>query len=363
MSETSRAELMYLSDISNHMVGAQSSKSNIRIVQDCLLGAYLMTKTCDEIDRADFQQMCMSIDKLDLDYLKIKLEDIAAVYKKFNVDVPLYSGKSLFSLILPRDFIYESEKMGVCIYGGVLYKGAITKADLGSGDSSIIRLLHKEYSPEVSIGFVNNVQFIANAFILYHGFSVGMVDCINHETHEIQRAVTKAMVEAEGYELNTKDPFVRESKVTMALGKARDVGMRIAKGSMGNTNRFVDTVTSGSKGDYFNIAQIMGVLGQQTISASRIAFGLSKNKRTLPHYALSIENKEEEYESRGFIRNSFIHGLNPKEFWFHASAAREGITDKKLVSVTASYHSSYTSLLGWINSVMTCLRYNLLVVM
>lgn len=331
------------------MVGAQASKSNIRIVQDCLLGSYLMTKTDEAIEKSEFQTMCMALDPFDMDEYAQKLQDIKEVYEKFGKEIPLYSGKSLFSMLLPRDFIYETKKNGVKVYRGVLYEGSITKLNLGSGHQSIIRVIHKEYEEQVSLGFVNNVQFLANAFIMYHGFSVGMSDCMIKEKQDIQTVITKAMIEADGYAENTFDPVIRESKVTLALGKARDIGMRIAKSSLGDTNRFVDTVTAGSKGDYFNIAQIMGLLGQQNIVGGRVTPQMSKNTRTLPHYPLDGMDTAMEYESKGFVRNSFIHGLNPKEFWFHAATGREGIN---LWFLTADYLISCLLILIRANSVI-----------
>ena len=44
-----------------------------------------------------------------------------------------------------------------------------------------------------------------------------------------------------------------------------------------------------------------------------------------------------EYESRGFIRHSFIHGLNPQEFYFHAMSGREGITDTAMGTSKSGY--------------------------
>ena len=43
------------------------------------------------------------------------------------------------------------------------------------------------------------------------------------------------------------------------------------------------------------------------------------------------------YESQGFIRNSFIHGLNPREYWFHSMTGREGITDTALKTASSGY--------------------------
>ena len=52
--------------------------------------------------------------------------------------------------------------------------------------------------------------------------------------------------------------------------------------------------------------------------------------------------REEDYESKGFIKNSFIRGLNPKEFWFHAITGREGITDTAMKTArTDNAHNTY----------------------
>ena len=47
-----------------------------------------------------------------------------------------------------------------------------------------------------------------------------------------------------------------------------------------------------------------------------------------------LTNKKFEFDLN-FIeyKHSFIHGLNPQEFYFHAMSGREGVTDKVVVSV------------------------------
>ena len=113
--------------------------------------------------------------------------------------------------------------------------------------------------------------------------------------------------------------------------------MKIAKEALSTENNFVSTVTSGSKGDYFNIAQITGLLGQQNFTGKRIPKTLNNGKRTLPHYPMDGMTKEQEFESRGFISNSFIHGLNPREFFFHAITGREGVTDTAMKTAQSGY--------------------------
>lgn len=345
-SEMSRAELELISCSENNMIGTQASKPVISIVQDALLGAYLMTKNkSEDIGKAQFFHICMKIDAntMTVNDILSKLDHIQSIYSSKQLDIPLYSGYSLISLLLPDNFVYTSKNNAdadepvFTIVKGVLCTGRITKSNLGSKHNSILHVLHKEYPRDVVFSFINNIQFVANEYLLYHGFSIGIEDCVSTKQQEIEHIVSKCFTEAEEIERITHNPFIRESKVNQALGKAKDIGMRIAKDALSQDNNFVDTITSGSKGDFFNIAQIMGLLGQQNITGRRVQPHLNKQTRTLPHYPLKMTQKKMEYESKGFIAHSFIRGLSPQEFWFHAMSGREGITDSAMKTSQSGY--------------------------
>jgi DNA-directed RNA polymerase beta' subunit len=47
--------------------------------------------------------------------------------------------------------------------------------------------------------------------------------------------------------------------------------------------------------------------------------------RTLPHFAKDDLGPE----SRGFVENSYLRGLTPPEFFFHAMGGREGNCQQK----------------------------------
>ena len=336
-------ELRELSSVRNMLISSQSSKPNIAVVQDSLLGSYLMTKNKEKLTKDTFFQICMSGDNFSVKFIMDKIQTIRKVMKLKGKKVQAFNGKGLFSLLLPDNLIYEKtnnamkDEPTVKIYRGVLYEGAINKAIIGSSHNSLTQILNKEYNSTVAINFVNNVQFIANAWLLHNGFSVGISDCIATKTSEINSVIMKCFMEAKGVEANTHHPRIKEIKVNASLSKARDNGMRIAKEALAEDNNFVSTVTSGSKGDYFNIAQITGLLGQQNFTGQRIQPTLNNNRRTLPHYSFDIKDKETEYESKGFIKNSFIHGLNPREFWFHAIPGREGVTDTAMKTAQSGY--------------------------
>jgi DNA-directed RNA polymerase II subunit RPB1 len=149
--------------------------------------------------------------------------------------------------------------------------------------------------------------------------------------------VSKNFIEAENISGNIQHPKIIEAKITEKLGNAKDIGNKISKDGMDKNNNFASTVLSGSKGDFFNIAQITSLLGQQQLGGERIQPMIDKRRRTLPHYKKNIENTEKKFESRGFIRNSFMKGLNPREFFFHAMSGREGVSDTAMKTAKSGY--------------------------
>jgi len=72
-------------------------------------------------------------------------------------------------------------------------------------------------------------------------------------------------------------------------------------------------------------------VGQQNVEGKRIPFGF--RHRTLPHFI------KDDYgaESRGFVENSYLAGLNPTEFFFHAMGGREGLIDTAVKTAETGY--------------------------
>lgn len=337
-SPETEAELRMLSSVTENIISCQSSKANIVIVQDALLGCYLMTlSNRPTMSRELFFQLTMSVPNKNL-YHKVKS------YHEIK-GKEIYDGRLLFSLILPDDFSFEGVNQAdplqpkVVIKNGLLLEGAINKSNLSSSHSSFITILFHEYGKNICTEFINNVQFIAIAYILHYGFSIGMGDCIITEQDSINNAISKAFVKAKSNEIQTQEEQLKEIYVSFALSGARDTGMSIAQKAMKSDNNFLKTVISGSKGDYFNIMQVTGLLGQQNLNGQRIPNMLSNNTRSLPHYPIDPEKYTDDmrYESRGFIKSNFTQGLSPREFYFHAMTGREGITDTAMKTATSGY--------------------------
>jgi DNA-directed RNA polymerase II subunit RPB1 len=115
------------------------------------------------------------------------------------------------------------------------------------------------------------------------------------------------------------------------LNKARDEAGRAAQSSLDEGNNVKAMVTAGSKGSFINISQMIACVGQQNVEGKRIPFGFVD--RTLPHFT------KDDYgpESRGFVENSYLRGLTPQEFFFHAMGGREGLIDTAVKTSETGY--------------------------
>jgi DNA-directed RNA polymerase II subunit RPB1 len=91
-------------------------------------------------------------------------------------------------------------------------------------------------------------------------------------------------------------------------------------------------VVAGSlKGSFINISQMSVCVGQQSMEGRQIPFGF--HHRTLPHPTKDDFSPK----ARGFIKNSYLHGLTPQEFFFHAMAGCEGLIDTAVKTAETGY--------------------------
>lgn len=177
-----------------------------------------------------------------------------------------------------------------------------------------------------------------------HSFSVGIADTIAEPNSliEIRKTlaaakikITKLITRAREGKIpcqpgkNMMESF--EFKVNTKLNSARDKAGELAAKSLSVRNNVRAMVNAGSKGSEINICQIMACVGQQNVEGKRIPFCFSK--RTTPHFC------KDDYgaESRGFVENSYIAGLTPQEFFFHAMGGREGLSDTAVKTSETGY--------------------------
>lgn len=185
---------------------------------------------------------------------------------------------------------------------------------------------------------------MVNYWLLHNGFSIGIGDTIadSDTMATITRFIQNAKSEVAGViKLAQEDRLealpgmtIRESfesKVNSALNSAGAAAGKSAEASLKLDNNVKQMVTAGSKGSFINIAQMSACVGQQNVEGKRIPFGFKY--RTLPHFAKDDFSPE----SRGFVENSYLRGLTPQEFFFHAMAGREGLIDTAVKTAETGY--------------------------
>ena len=365
-------EIKELALVTNQIISPSNNKPIISIVQDTLLGSYLLTRYNILFTREEFIDVLITcninnfdlpepkykkpedIDKSDL--LKETKDLLKEKYKRqFSKNIPLYDGRQIFSKILPNvnlninnnqpkkdgDSLYEKK---VLIKNGEIKTGIIDKKILGGMDGSLIHTIHNMYDNIEAQKFLDNTQRLITTYILKSGFSVGVGDLI--PSNEIKEKMKERISEQETEVFNIIESvhrglFINESGksnkeefemkingcLSKAIGESGEIGLKY----LPEENRMVTIINAGSKGSKLNIAQMTACVGQQNIDGKRIPDGFTD--RTLPHF----HKYNDSPEARGFVQASFIDGLNPTEFFFHAMGGREGVIDTAVKTSETGY--------------------------
>lgn len=327
-------ELQEISSVKNHIINQKNGSTNTVLVQDNLTSLYLMSIEKTPVNMERLFDICMEL--IDIEGKPLSMEKINNKLKKMGFDRFINSSiqsDKLISLCLPDTLTIDKENCN--IKSGIWISGIFNKKIM----SDLIETVYHVYTPEITMCMINNMGFISNKWLYSRGFSIGLEDCLTNSNSidMIPETITRCFTEANQLKDQIYHDGIREVRIQGSLNKARDIGLRIAKDGLNPKNNFLSTVNSGSKGDIFNIAQIAGLLGQQNFRGKRIGNLLNHKQRSLYHYPFVLNNDKDVYESRGFIRHSFLRGLNPREAYFHALPGREGITDTALGTGSTGY--------------------------
>lgn len=337
------AELKELMAVSNNIVSAQANKPVIGIVQDSLLAAWKMTGKDVFLTREQATNIVLN-GKGRINNKKLPPPSILKPTK-------LWSGKQIFALLLPGTFYFnrksswcsEDNEKGfafddgeVIVRSGEIMSGQFCKKSLGASEAGVIHRLWLEYSPEAAKNFISSLQFIVNYFIQNHGFSIGAGDTfIDKDARDLVRQsiddnitkVKQILHVSKGNE--NKELF--EKKINQILNNAMAQSGKFVQDKMTIKNNIHATVTAGSKGSAINLSQIMACVGQQNVNGKRIIEGYID--RPLPHF----EKNDQSPEARGFVKHSYLDGLEAHEFFYHAMGGREGVIDTAVKTSDTGY--------------------------
>ncbi|KAH6692661.1 DNA-directed RNA polymerase II subunit RPB1 [Plectosphaerella plurivora] len=343
-SEETRAEIKELCMVPINIVSPQRNGPLMGIVQDTLAGAYKVCRRDVFLSKEEVMNIMLWVPNWD------GIIPPPAIIRP----VIRWTGKQIMSLAIPDivslhhmpDSKEENplKDEGVLIQSGQLMYGLLTKKIIGAASGGIVHIVYNEHGPYAAMRFLNGVQQVVNYWLLQNGHSIGIGDTIpdtdtiakvQEHIDEQKAEVARLTKMATNNELepspgmNIRETF--ESKVSRALNTARDKAGTTTQKSLKDINNAVTMALSGSKGSSINISQMTALVGQQIVEGKRIPFGFKY--RTLPHFT------KDDYspESRGFVENSYLRGLTPSEFFFHAMAGREGLIDTAVKTAETGY--------------------------
>ena len=285
-SEPTRAELSCLSRVADNFVSSQSSKPVNALCQDTVRGAQHMTRRDTFFTYDEVCQICM--------WCNEAAREIPppAIFKP----VKLWTGKQIFSMLLPSTLNIsgyhsthpETEKSQlyvdccldnsnnnnksklfnnniwntrfdtrVYIRDGELLTGMICKRMIGQSAGGIVHVIFKDFGPNATRLFMDNISQVVTYFLLHHGASIGIGDAIMSEktTEDVSVAIQEQMDKIEQIiaKYNTggseeTDASKMETEIMQCLSKARDTSGKLANKNATNMNNLGQMINSGSKG-------------------------------------------------------------------------------------------------------------------
>ena len=336
----SAIELREIAAVPLQIVGPRESKPIVSVVQDTLVGVNRFTRPNVLFNRREAMNLLVWAPR----WNGVLPEPV------MKEPIPLWSGQQLLSTLLPavnlemRNISFDETKDNtdspnfVKIQNGVIKQGILDK-DVFS--KALIHVIYNDFGHDVTVDFLDSLQRMMANFLMNSGFSVGISDLIADEDTKgkinKELSVLKGQIEDILLQVHTglfdnssgrtnHEEF--ESKIFATLNKVIDRAGKEGRNSLSDDNRMTNMIKAGSKGSNTNVAQMIAVLGQQNIEGKRIPYGFQD--RTLPHF----KRFDDGAAARGFIESSFIKGLTPHEFFFHAMSGREGLIDTAVKSVT-----------------------------
>jgi DNA-directed RNA polymerase subunit A' len=350
-SEEARTEALMLMQVQDQILSPRFGGPIIGAIRDFITGAYYFTRRENLMPKDEVSRLLTSTGYLgSLPEPQVKKPQ------------PLWSGKQIFSLFLPKTLNYvlkanlcqgcikcEEENCKhdayVVIKNGELVSGIIDRRSIGSEQSeSLLHRIIKDYGTKAGRDFLNKITRLLKLFITMRGFSYPYDQLVlspraeNKIKKTMEKIQKKIDEHIENYRNGTlprlpgqtlEESF--EIYVMHELARARDEAGKIADQDFTIDNSGIVMTRTGARGSSLNIGQMVACVGQQSVRGKRIMRGYVG--RALPHF---VEG-DPRPRARGFVYNSYQTGLDAIEFFFHAMGGREGLVDTAVRTQQSGY--------------------------
>jgi len=350
-SEEARTEALLLMQVQDQILSPRFGGPIIGAIRDFITSAYYFTRTGNYLPESQVNRLMMATN------YEGKLPE-----PEIKEPVPMWSGKQIFSLFLPKTLNYAL-KANICqsctkceeelcqhdayvvIRNGQLVSGVIDRKSIGSEQSeSLLHRIIKDYGTQAGREFLNKITRMLKLFISMRGFSYTYDQLvlspkarqrIQKTMERIDKKIEQLIEDKRNQTLprlpgqTLEESF--EIYVMHELATARDEAGKIADQDFTLENAGIVMTRTGARGSSLNIGQMAACVGQQSVRGKRILRGYAG--RALPHFT----EEDARPRARGFVLNSYQTGLDAIEFFFHAMGGREGLVDTAVRTQQSGY--------------------------
>jgi len=320
-TEEARAEARELLDVKQNLISPKNNTNLIGTIKDVNTGNYLLTK--NEFTKEEANQLLFS----------------SGIDSKITKKI--ISGKDLFSYVLPK-INFKNSSME--IKNGQLISGAIDKTAFAEEDGELVKVIDKKYGRNEVFSILKKVFDIGKNYLSQRGItaSVEDFDLPKELVKKGENIIKIAEKNVEKLILDYKNGTLelipgknaeesREIHIMKTLNEVRTKIGSIVKEGISEENPVSSMMRSGGGGNPMNITQMASCVGQQAFQGGRINIGYTE--RTLPFF----KKGDLSPKAHGFIKSSFIKGLNPDEFFFQAITGRDSLMDTGLRTPKSGY--------------------------
>jgi DNA-directed RNA polymerase subunit A' len=350
-SEEARTEALLLMQVQDQILSPRFGGPIIGAIRDFVTSAYFLTRKANRLTKVEVNRLLTTTG-----YNGPLPEPIV------KGPQPLWSGKQIFSLFLPKTLNYvlkanicqgctkcEEEECKydayVVVKNGELVSGIIDRRSIGAEQSeSLLHRIIKDYGAQAGREFLNKITRLLKLFITMRGFSYTYDQLVlspkaksrmNKTMERIQKKIDELIENKTNGSLprlpgqTLEESF--EIYVMHELATARDESGKIADQDFTLENAGIVMTRTGARGSSLNIGQMAACVGQQSVRGKRIMRGYAG--RALPHFVEGDPSPR----ARGFVYSSYQSGLDAVEFFFHAMGGREGLVDTAVRTQQSGY--------------------------
>ena len=169
-------ELREIAAVPKQLISPRLSKPLVSIVQDTLVGVNRLTRPTEFFTLREYMNLLVHSKRWD-----------GQIPPPAKTDpVPLWSGQQVVSALLPAVHIAMGNKVWDEAKGKddpnyVIIKNGTIKQGILDGDifdKALVHILYNDFSPEMTVDFIDSLQSVVAAYLQNSGFSVGMSDLI-----------------------------------------------------------------------------------------------------------------------------------------------------------------------------------------